>query len=90
MRYIGATKAFIVTPFVIDGITIGLLSGALAFFVEWYMYSYIHTSLQSDVQFVSLIPFELARNYILVGFLAIGVATGIIGSCISLSKNLKA
>ena len=90
MRYIGATKAFIVTPFVIDGVTIGLVSGALSFFIEWYMYSYIHTSVQTEVQFITLMPFADIKYIVLAGFLIIGIVTGIVGSCISLRKHLKA
>ncbi len=90
MRYIGATKAFVVTPFVIEGIVIGLVSGGLAYLVEWYMYSYIYTSLQTDVQFVTLMHFSQVDMCVLAGFIGLGVLTGIVGSCISLRKHLRA
>ncbi len=89
MRYIGATKTFVTAPFVIDGITIGLIAGGLAYLIEWYMYSYIYTSVQSDIQFVTLMPFAEVDMCVLAGFLGLGVITGIIGSCITLRKHMK-
>ena len=89
MSYIGATKTFVTAPFIIDGITIGLIAGGLAYLIEWYMYSYIYTSVQSDIQFVTLMPFAQVDMCVLAGFLGLGVITGIIGSCITLRKHMK-
>ncbi|MBQ2707261.1 MAG: ABC transporter permease, partial [Clostridia bacterium] len=43
MRYVGATDWFVILPFVLEGIIIGIISSGLAYLIEWYMYSYVVT-----------------------------------------------
>ncbi len=89
MRYVGATGWFITLPFVIEGIIIGLLASGVAFFVEWYFYGYIETMVMSDLQMLVIASFDAIRNYVLAGFIGLGIFTGIVGSSISLGKYLK-
>lgn len=89
MRYIGATRTFIVAPFIVDGIIIGLVSSVIAYFIEWYIYSYVYTAVQTDIQFVTLFPFSDVNKYVFLAFLSVGIVTGIVGSCISLRKYMK-
>ena len=89
MRYVGATGWFISLPFIFEGIFIGLFSSVIAYFVEWYMYTYVEKLVISDLQMISIVGFGSVRLVLLVGFLAVGVITGIIGSSISLGKYLK-
>lgn len=89
MRYVGATGWFISLPYVFEGIIIGLFASVCAYFIEWYIYSYIETLVMTDLQMISIMQFSEIGNIVLIGFIALGVVTGIIGSCISLSKYLK-
>ncbi len=89
MRYVGATGWFITLPFVIEGIIIGLLASAIAYFVEWYFYGYIETLVMSDLQMITIVTFSELKKFVLAGFIALGIFTGIIGSSISLGKYLK-
>lgn len=89
MRYVGATGWFISLPYVFEGIIIGLFASVCAYFIEWYIYSYIETLVMTDLQMISIMQFSEIGNIVLIGFIALGVITGIIGSCISLSKYLK-
>ena len=89
MRYVGATSWFITLPFIFEGIIIGLFSSVIAYFAEWYIYSYIETMVMADLQMISILTFAEIRNTVLLGFIALGVVAGIIGSSISLSKYLK-
>jgi len=90
MRYIGATDWFIMLPFLLEGVIIGLLSGILAFFVEWYLYGYIVKEIQASVRFLHLLEFGDVAMGIGLAFAGVGVLTGVIGSIISTSKYLKA
>lgn len=90
MRYIGATRTFIITPFILEGIIIGLLSGAIAYFAEWYIYTYIEQVVQTKIRMIEVYPFSELSTYVLLGFLLIGTVTGAIGSSISLRRNLNA
>ncbi|MFA6948322.1 MAG: permease-like cell division protein FtsX [Eubacteriales bacterium] len=90
MRYVGATNWFIVLPFIFEGIIIGLLSATVAFFIEWYAYGYVAKMIVADYSMIAVLPFSEVWSLILFSFLGIGVVTGIIGSCLSLNKYLKA
>lgn len=90
MRYVGATGWFISLPFIFEGIIIGLFASASAYFIEWYVYSYIETAVVTEyLQMIEIIPFADIKLTVLWGFLGIGIITGVIGSSISLGKYLK-
>ncbi|MBQ4561218.1 MAG: ABC transporter permease [Clostridia bacterium] len=90
MRYVGATRWFITTPFVIEGVVIGIFSSALAFGIEYFIYGAVYNTVSLNYGMVSIVPFADLQTYILAGFAIVGVITGIIGTSISLSKHLKA
>lgn len=89
MRYVGATGWFITLPFIFEGIIIGLFSSGIAFFVEKFAYGYIERSVMADLDMIKMIPFSHLDIKVFLGFAAVGIITGIIGSCISISKYLK-
>ncbi len=89
MRYVGATGWFITQPFLIEGIIIGLLASIVAFFVEWYFYGYVETLVMSDLKMITIVGYNTIRNYVLGGFVGLGIFTGVIGSSISLGKYLR-
>ena len=89
MRYVGATGWFITLPFIFEGVIIGLISSGIAFFVEKFAYGYIERSVMADLEMFRMIPFSELNIKVFVGFVVVGVITGIIGSCISISKYLK-
>ena len=89
MRYVGATGLFISLPFIIEGAIIGLISSAFAYVVEYFLYGYIQSSLVNLSGIVRILPMTELAMTVLIGFIAVGVATGIIGSTISLSKYTR-
>ena len=90
MRYVGATGAFITTPFVIEGVMIGAVAAVIAYFIEWYAYYYVEQKVLSDLQMISIMNFSDIAGYVLGGFILLGILTGVIGSMLSLRKYLKA
>ena len=90
MRYVGATKWFITTPFVIEGIVIGIVSSRIAFGIEYFLYRAVYNAVSVNYGMIDVVPFAEFRYFLLAGFAAVGVITGIIGTSISLSKHLKA
>ena len=90
MRYVGATKWFITTPFVLEGIIIGVFASGLAYGIEYFLYRAIYNTVSLDYNMISIVPFGHFQWVLLGGFAAVGVLTGIIGSSISLRKYLKA
>lgn len=89
MRYVGATGWFISLPFVFEGIFIGIFASVCAYFIEWYIYSYVENLMLSQLQMITIMQFSDIKSYVLWGFVGLGVLTGIIGSSISLGKYLK-
>lgn len=89
MRYVGATGWFISLPFVIEGIIIGLFASISAYFIEWYIYSYIESMFMADLQMITILQFADISHLMLIAFIGIGIVTGIVGSSISLSKYLR-
>ena len=85
----GATGWFISLPYLIEGAVIGVVSSVAAYFIEWYIYSYIERLVLTDLQMITFLEFHSIRAVVLVGFIAIGVLLGVLGSVISLARYLK-
>ena len=90
MKYIGAANWFIVIPYIIEGTIIGIFSGVISFLVEWGIYYKIGSIISADTPIIEMISFDAIRLPVAVAFICLGVLTGVIGSCISLRKNLDA
>ena len=89
MRYVGATNGFIRAPFIIEGMIIGLVSAAVAFGIEYYLYTQIIAGVIRQYAMVTIAPFENYLLFIPVSFAAIGVFAGLFGSVISIRKYMK-
>lgn len=89
MRYVGATNSFIVTPFVFEGVIIGVFASLIAFGIDTYVYKYIESTAFGDLQIIDILAYSNVALPMLAGFLAVGVFTGIVGSVVSLTKYLK-
>ncbi len=89
MRYIGATKWFITLPFIIEGMLIGLVSAVIGFFIVKLVYSAVIVKSFVETQFLTIAAFSSIEPTVLLGFILVGVVTGVIGSFISLVKYLN-
>lgn len=93
MRFIGATKAYIISPFIIEGVTIGALSAAIAFFADMGIYNYVIKNAGDGTSQImnmfTLVPFSDMKMELLVVFMLLGTVTGVVASIVSLHKNLS-
>ncbi len=93
MRFIGATKGYIIAPFIIEGVTIGALSALIAFFADMGIYNYILKNTEGGTsqlaQMFTLVPFSDMQAELLIIFLLLGTGTGVVASIVSLHKNLS-
>lgn len=95
MRYVGATKAFIRLPFIVEGILLGLLSAGIAYLVIWQSYSYALNNLigQStswlNAAMASIIPFEQIALPLAGFFAGASVFIGVLGSAVSIRHHIK-
>ncbi len=95
MKYVGATNGFIRLPFIVEGISLGVISGAVSYGVIYFAYDYIVKWADSQSatwfsQIVSeLVPFSAVSDYMLIGFLGGGAFIGLFGCVAFIGKHLK-
>ena len=91
MKMVGATNAFIRTPFVIEGLILGLLGGLFGFLIQWLLYTLLNSSLMDTLtgSFVTLVPFKTVMWPLLAAFLGIGVLIGVFGGVNAIRNYLK-
>ena len=95
MKYVGATNALVTLPFVIEGPTMGLLSGLLTAGVTIGGYAYIVQAsstlggLWQLLMGTALVPLEYVWRNILLYSLAGGAIVGGFGSMFSIRKHLN-
>ena len=91
MKAVGATNSFIRWPFLIEGITIGIISALLAIGVLYGIYYFAGEALLTIFGIFggTLIDFKDYVLYLLAGFIVVSVVTAGIGSIFSIGKYLK-
>lgn len=91
MRMVGATNSFIRTPFVIEGLFLGIVGSGLAFFALWGLYTLVCDKIMAGIagSLVSVVPFEQLMLPVGACFLGIGVFVGLFGGSIAIRNYLK-
>ncbi|MBQ7124268.1 MAG: permease-like cell division protein FtsX [Oscillospiraceae bacterium] len=95
MKYVGATNGFIRLPFIVEGISLGVISGGLSYGIIYFAYDYLVKWVSSQnatwfSQIISdLIPFAEVSQYLLLGFLGGGALIGLFGCVAFIGKHLK-
>lgn len=92
MKYVGATNGFIRSPFIVEGMVIGILAGMLSILCVGGAYSIIAdkilTSSFSEMVEFSLVNFKEMFTLIVIVYLSLGIGIGALGSSISMKKYL--
>jgi len=95
MKYVGATNGFIRLPFFVEGISLGVISGAISYGIIYFAYDYLVKWVSSQnatwfSQIVSdLVPFAGISDYLLFGFIGGGAFIGLFGCVAFIGKHLK-
>lgn len=95
MRYCGATKAFIRTPFLVEGAIIGLFSAGIALGLEYLLYAQLLSDFIRNATSVISTEGIVLASYtdqllpLAIAFGGIGLFAGLLSSSISLKKYLK-
>jgi cell division transport system permease protein len=91
MKMVGATNAFIRLPFIIEGLILGLVGAAVAFFIQWGIYNLVSERVMDGIvgALVQMTPFSVLMYPVLGVFLAVGVVVGAFGSVIAIRNYLK-
>ncbi len=89
MKAVGATDSFVRLPFMIEGVTIGLLSAVVTTVILYFVYNAVEGTIMNQLGLVSMIPF-FDFVWIIFGiFAAIGIFAGLFSSAFMINKYLK-
>ena len=88
MKMVGATNGFIRLPYVVEGFTLGMVSAAIAFGLEWLLYDFLLLRLEEvdTLKLFTFVPFETLLVPMIIVFVAAGLFVGIVGSWTSIRK----
>ncbi len=89
MRSVGATNGFIRSPFIIEGIIVGLIGGLIAFIPVYFGYGAVLTWWSGLYGIFRLLPLESISMTVIIVFLLAGSIIGAIGSINSVRKYLN-
>ena len=89
MKLVGASNGFIRWPFLIEGLTLGLIGGALAAGIVGMGYNWLSSLILLNLTFLPVVQNTLLFQQISVGLLLGGMVMGAIGSGLSLQKFLR-
>ncbi len=89
MKSVGATNWFVRVPFIVEGMLIGILSGAISAFVLLFSYDQLTEMVYNVVQFISIIDIKPYTYYIYAVYIVLGSLFGIMGGVISIGRYLK-
>ncbi|TGE34117.1 ABC transporter permease [Desulfosporosinus sp. Sb-LF] len=90
MKLVGASDSFIRWPFLIEGMALGLVGGALAASIVGMGYNWITMYILSTLTFLPVVQNTILFHQVSAGLLLAGMAMGAIGSGLSLQKFLRA
>ncbi len=93
MKLIGATDGFVRSPFVLEGIVLGVIGAAIPLVALYFVYTsvveYILEKFNVLTGVVAFIPVEEIYMVLLPIGLALGIGIGLIGSFVTTKKHLK-
>lgn len=93
MKYVGATDFFVKSPFVFEGIIIGLIGAIIPLLILFFVYrsaiSYIINQFNTISSAFSLMPISSVFAILIPVALVLGAGIGLIGSIIATNKYIK-
>ncbi len=89
MRYVGATRFYIVAPFAVQGLLLGTFSAVAAFFLQWYAYGKCTAYLAEQYSLLTLLSFDAVWYYLLAAFLFAGLLVGAVGGMLATGRYLR-
>lgn len=95
MKYVGATNGFIRLPFIVEGMSLGVISGAISYGLIYFGYDYFTKWVLSQksewfsMLVSGIVPFAAISHYLLLGFLGGGALIGIFGCVTFIGRHLK-
>ncbi|MCM1267833.1 MAG: permease-like cell division protein FtsX [Bacteroidales bacterium] len=93
MKYIGATDFFVRSPFVVEGILIGLIGAAFPLGFIYMIYnvilSYVTERFPQLSELLSFVPVNTVFHVLVPVSLGLGVGIGFLGSMVTVRRHLR-
>lgn len=89
MKYVGASNSFIVWPFILEGMLLGILGGGIACILVLLSYNAVLNLILSSLNFLTFVPLGEIALLLISGMLLIGLLLGAIGSAIAVRKHVN-
>lgn len=91
MKMVGASNGFIRFPFIVEGLVLGLLGGALGFLLEWGIYDVVTNRIMTGLMgnLITVIPFDSVKLIVLAIYIGVGIVVGAFGSSIAIRNYLR-
>ena len=93
MKYVGATDFFVKSPFVFEGIIIGIIGAVIPLIIIFFAYKWLASFMIEQFQIVSgtfsLLPLETIFMILVPLAIIIGAGIGFIGSAIATGRHIK-
>ncbi len=89
MKAVGATDSFIRIPFVVEGVTIGIISAIISEGFVYFCYRIATETLKTTLGTSDIVNFGSMAWILLLVFVGIGFVAGTIGSVFMISKYLR-
>ena len=90
MQLVGAADWFIRWPFILEGVTQGMIGSALAATLIDISYRIVVPQLHKSISFLPIMAPAQIMPFLNIGLVFLGCAVGALGSLISINRHLKA
>lgn len=89
MKMVGAKNGFVRSPFIIEGLILGIIGAVLALLLEWGLYAYVAETVLQEFNLFHFISFGDIVWKLAAVFAGVGALVGGAGSAITMRKFLK-
>ena len=93
MKYVGATDFFVRSPFVIEGLLIGVIGSLIPIVIIYFIYNnvleYVMSRFPTLSSIITFLPVETVFRNLVPLLLILGVGIGFIGSFTTVRKHLR-
>ena len=89
MKSVGATNGFVRMPFIVEGVVIGLLSGAVSATILYFAYDSAVEVVYALVPWLAIVDIHPYVWFLYGAYLVVGMLFGLLGGTISIGKYLK-
>ncbi len=89
MKYVGASNSFIIWPFILEGMLLGVLGGGVACVLVLVSYHSMLSLLLSSLSFLTFVTLGAIALPVIGTMLGLGLLLGAIGSAIAVRKHVN-